>query len=444
MFSSWSEPIGNNYYQLLNNSSLIFSDDKITPITKGYNTNDLIYAIAKKISQNVARAPEGIYEIVNEKAYKERKYLLSKSFEREKLTITDYKVLAEKAVNPAISHELNKVLLNPNNNQSQAEYIELRTTYKLLTGDSFEYAILNGRKLPISFEMLPAHMIQIKTDKQFPVGIAGYYLNIGAKGHDFEVEEILQTSYPNPNWSEDGRHLYGFAPLRAGLRALMTDNEAKETMAEMLHNRGARAMLFIDADSDGEAQEQTDYLREKFRQLGQDYRNEVTVGIGRPTLVNFGFTPEELKITDNNKITREQLCNLFNVPSALFNNDAQTTRDNIKSFQKDFILNAVIPELNQWRDSFNRHAQKYFKLDGRKYVADYDLSVFGELEVDKSSMWSWLKDAPYTENEKRIFLGDQPIDNIPEMDKVYINSNKIPIEMAGEVRTTQNQNQDEE
>lgn len=429
MFTGWGDtPRG--YSVLLNNGSLNYRDDKGSLIAQGYNANDTVYSIVRRIAQNVARSPEGVYRIVDEKRYKEYKLLQKK--EPEKLTISDYNFLQTKSIEIDERHPLTKVISEPNANMSQTEYMELRSTYKLLTGDVFEYVRYLGNT-PLFFDLLPSPKMVIKTDKGFPVGITGYTLDLGATKRDFEIKEIIQTSYPNPNWTEDGYHLYGQSPLRAGLLSLMTDTEAKRTMAELLKNRGARAMLFIDnpnVDSDSVAQEATDRVRQKFKDLGQEYRNDVIVSFGKAQLVNFGFTPDELKIVDNNRITLQQLCNIFNVPTAMFNNDSQTTRDNVRTYQKDFILNAVLPEKISTVDSFRRHAMRYMGVNPQTHTVEFDYSVYTELEADRVSMWQWLADAPFTENEKRVFMGEQRIEDAL-MDKIYISKNKIPLELAG-------------
>ncbi len=70
---------------------------------------------------------------------------------------------------------------------------------------------------------------------------------------------------------------------------------------------------------------------------------------------------------------------------------------------------------------------------------DFDPTVYSELEGSKKELMGWLENAPLTEDEKRIYLNEQPL-GTPEMQKVYISRNKVPIEMAGIVNPTPDKN----
>jgi hypothetical protein len=91
-----------------------------------------------------------------------------------------------------------------------------------------------------------------------------------------------------------------------------------------------------------------------------------------------------------------------------------------------------LPDLNKLRDARNRKYRE-LKILGQGQLIDYDISVFSELNVDRGTMWEYLKDMPLKEADKLKEMGFDNYDDIPELNQALVNRNRIPIQNINEI-----------
>ena len=201
----------------------------------------------------------------------------------------------------------------------------------------------------------------------------------------------------------------------------------------MKKNRGAKKIASIQNDKINdyaEGLEMMTALKDEFNKRNADFKDKVMPIWGDVKVSDVGLNAADLAALQASQMTFDRLCNVFSVPVEWFNTDKQSKYDNLSQFNKQAILNGVLPDMNRLRDSRNNWARSN-KIIKPNEIIDYDVSVFSELEVDKKAMWDWLKDAPFTENEKRVFLGESALSE-GAMDQVLVNRNKISINHVNE------------
>jgi hypothetical protein len=104
----------------------------------------------------------------------------------------------------------------------------------------------------------------------------------------------------------------------------------------------------------------------------------------------------------------------------MLSTDAMTL-DNLKVGEKALTTRSALPLLTSFRDMFNWRLQTDWGFKGKNVYADFDMSVYTELQEDLKDVAEWVNKTPWlTPNEKREELG-KPALAEPGYDEVWIN-----------------------
>lgn len=428
------------YTTLWNNTPIANYANFGDTFSNAFLSSDLVYSIITKKAQAGSRAPFGVYKVKSiSSAKKYKEYLSQKNIRKDVLL-----QLKEDAITPT-GHYLNEKYASPNNNTSASEYTEILLMLLNLTGNVFEYAFKeDNSKEILQFHWLPSDLTQIKSDGMFPHGISGYQILMGDV-KSFAPSEIIHTKYANIRWDISGSHLYGLSPVQAAWNLIQGDTESNKSQAETLKNRGARRLVSVQSNkiqNYAEGKAVMDGMREEFREQNIKHRDTILPVFADLKVFDVGLSAKDMELLAQWQPTFDRLCNVWHVPVEWFNSTKQSKYNNLEQYNKQAIINGVLPDLVKIRDSRNRWARAN-NIIKESEIIDFDPSVFNELEVDKHQMMNWLKDAPYTENEKRVFLGDNPI-LIEGMDMVYINRNKVGVNQMQNILNSNNNGQGQE
>ena len=390
-----------------------YNNNKATFIEKGYQGNDIIYAIVNLIRETAKIAPWAPYKVIDEGSYKSYKQELTKPEPDFKKAM----YYRKKALELYESDEqLNELLKYPNPSQTFAELNGELWTYKLVTGDYFEYweGVPSGglnAGLPKTLSALPAHYMIIKSTTTLPVAADKYYLQLGQMV-EFDTAYILHEKYPFLTWDTFGVQLYGMSPLQPASKRLQRNNESQRAGAVAAANGGMRGVAFYDDERLDPNDDRT------FEQMGKEkktFQNEMrpgTDGTGhvfwsqyRVGYQQLGFSPKDLDISTLEMSDLRQFCADYGVPSQLLNDSAAKTYNTTVEAEKALITRCVLPLLNARRDSFNR------KMNRRdNVIIDFDLSVYDQLQPNKDAIATWVNKMPLTNARKLEIIGE----DIPE------------------------------
>lgn len=412
-----------------------YVDNKPKYISKGYNYNDLIYMVIKRIVDKAILAPWAVYKVVDEKAYKQAKAMrsdLTTAKQQQK-----YKDLMTKALEPYEGDEdLNNLLTYPNEENTLSKHHAMLWTYKLATGDYFENWITADNGRPLSLEYMPSQHTDVVVDNgQFPMKVAGYILNAGMK-QPFDKDEVLHEYYPNLDWSVNGEQFTGMSPIKAQLRRTQRNNLSQEKSGEMINNGGERGVVFLKLPPDlpgnfnGELTEsQTNEMKEKYDEMTRPGTTGSTMFSGYEVgFQRFGLTMADMQQMEMEQWDMRMIAACYAAPSELFNDSTTKTFANAAEAGKALILSAVLPLLTDREASFNRQLRKLRKYKDGSVVVSYDLSQYSELEINRKDQAEYLNTAWWlTPNEKRVIMGETKQDD-ENMDKVLVPSNFVPLE----------------
>jgi HK97 family phage portal protein len=259
----------------------------------------------------------------------------------------------------------------------------------------------------------------------FPPTRAGYQLYYGQMW-SFDTKEILHDKYFNPQWGVTGGQLYGQSPLRAAAKNLTRSNEAKTAAVASFQNGGPAGVLFMNDErfdpTNGQAQAQA--LKTAVSQKGGSANfNSIAVSGYKVDWKQIGLSPVELNIIESEKWDLKALCNIYGVPSQLLNDSDSKTYNNQREGEKALTLRCAIPLLNSLTENLNRKLHSDWGYKGTNLYVDYDLSVYGELEANKSEQTDWLDKAWWISPKQKLDIMNIEVpDYIPteELEKLYI------------------------
>jgi len=222
------------------------------------------------------------------------------------------------------------------------------------------------------------------------------------------------------------------SPLQAAYRTIQRSNDAKDTSVAMLQNQGPKGILSADESNDF-GPEAAGKLKEDFyNQYGTKTQAGILKNAGKILIagaklnwINMGLSPVDLQLLESEKITLRELCNVYGVNSALFNDPDNKSYNNMKEAKKEMLTQVVLPELVALRDAFNRF---FAREIGQGYYIDFDLTVFPELQEDMKELSAILSQSWWiTPNEKRAAMRYDTVED-DVMNEIFIPAGYLPID----------------
>ena len=397
-------------------------------VAKGYGQNLDVYRIIKKITDKANTAAGYLY--IDSEATKSNKSRrqITKSLKRNPTVQNIAKARMQVRKELTFADEKTDLALlfeRPNYSQTWRELITLFRIFYFVQGEAFMYRESGDDNCAISLQVVPAHlMTPILNDGD----ITGWRLDMfNGKYRTFDAKDILHFKMPNPIFDSNAGHLRGISPLAVGLKYLQLDDKALEGWIKSIENEGAKGIvspnhadpnLWLTPDQVTATQS---IMEEKIH--GTSNRNKIAVS-GMPLqYTSIGLSPDALNIVKGLEHAGQQLCTLWGISPVLF--ESNPTYENQKIASEKFLLDVIIPYLNNEEDKLNSWlVEPFIRRDKKAYVYDYDLSAFEELRLSADDIEAMLK--VHTINEVRAMIGDDEIEE-DYANQVFIQSGMIPL-----------------
>ena len=393
-------------------------------VDTSYRYNPLVYSIVSFITQKAAAIPWFVYKVKNEKAY--RNYKLMRIDGGRK----DYELAKKTALEYIEGHPLENLFKYPNPLQGWSEFCEQVLGFKLITGNSYIHLITIGEnKISTVKELwcLPSPLVEIVPGTAENL-IKEYKVKSAAgRENSLEPKVVLHLKYWTP---EVGNMLYGQSPLEAASRVIARSNAAYDMTTNSLQNNGILGLISSESEEAPLTPEQAEAIEEKLnKKSSAKSRNRWVATSAKIKWQQMGLSPVDLGVIESDKMDLRTLCNIFHVPSEIFNDAVNKTYSNTREAGRAVYTNAVIPLLASMRDEFNRWLAMYYD---KTVVVDYDVTGIPELQESLESLVNQLATAWWlTPNQKLEAMGWEQSDN-PLMDKVWIPASFMPLDIAEE------------
>lgn len=396
-------------------------------IVKGYKGNAEVYSIVRKIVEKLSFAP--LYLYIDNGEEKSRKYKSCKK-SVDRVEHAKYNIYRTKALEFAEdSNDLSELIKQPNQSQSWVELIELMRIFYFVQGEAFLYReTTDDSDIALSLHVVPANLMEPVFGDSLDEPIQGWKLNL-LNGHVrmLDAKDVFQLKMANPEFDSMGGQLRGMSPLQAGQKYLQLDDSSVKAWLNSTVNEGAKGLISPNhADpklwlNPKQVDDLQNSIEDKIH--GADNKNKVVASAMPLQYTAIGLSPQALAIIDGLKYSNVKLCDLWGVPSVLF--DPNPTYQNMKEAKERFVSEVILPYLSKEEDALNRWLVEPFKKrDGQNYVLDYDTSVYDELKISLEERQALAE--ILTTNEMRVMEGWDEVEG-DAANQVFVAAGKVPL-----------------
>ena len=381
----------------------VMEDNPTAYLKQGYSGNSDVYSIINRIIRMASQARLALYTTENGRW----------------VEVTD--------------HELTKFLRMVNPTMKTNDFIQAHLIYKLSIGNSYWYkptldvGVNQGKTKELW--MLPSNNVEILAGNNWMNPIGGYRLQTNSS-IEFDANKVYHSKFFNPLFGEYGS-LYGQSPLKAAAETVSKQNQAEETELKQFQNQSPPYLLYRDqADSimAGFNAQQREEVQDLFKDYNRKYKaGHPLVLPDKFGMLKLGISPADLKVLESSQEGRRILCNIYGIPSELFNDKSGATYNNVVEAKKDAWNNCIKPNLNDFADdltAFLINPVDQYVSEGLFFAIDY--SEVGELQADRAAMVTWMKQAYWTPNEIREATGVDQIEN-EAMNDVWFHTGDTPL-----------------
>lgn len=421
-FMSWIGGSGTNY-----------DANGKTYIDKGYNLNSVVFSVINQQSRKISSIPYTVQKVKNNNS--KNKYNSIVNTTKGDLSIQQL-IKSQLLKNDAFDDEdLMMPLENPNPNQTWTEFHELYETFLGTNGNVYMYMLspkdgMNAGE-PIAIYLLPSQDTEIvlKDNVSF-LGvenpISHYMLIQGKQYVDFDADDVIHIKTANPNYDEEGAHLYGQSRLRAGLRNVENSNKATTLNGKTLQNGGAFG--FIHGTKVPLTKEQADEVKERLTEMNNSTEDlgKIQGMSGELGFTRVSLTTAELQPFEYLNYDQKQICNVLGWSDKLLNNDNASTFNNITEERKRVVTDTIHPDLKLLQDALNRDFLPRFKKYQNTEII-YSVNELPEMQKDTAELEKWsgsmVDKGSLNRDEQRVVMNFTPT-GLPEH-QVYTVANDV-------------------
>jgi len=332
-------------------------------------------------------------------------------------------------------HPLIDLLQQPNKYTKQNGFIDEAIVWRLITGERFIFWMApetgDNKGLPAEMHLLPASEVEImQGDWLDPVG--GYKIAIGDTWKILDKNRVIHGKTTNLIYDLSGSQLRGMSPLEPALKMMSASNTGYTQLVKNFENGGPDVIITeTEAGAQGVeyTKEQQQSIWETFINRFRNKSKERFLIKRKPIEIHeIGKSVVDLNIIDFLKLSLRDYCNIYNVPSALMNDNEYATQSaNNREFIRALWNNAVIPQLEFFKEDLNELAYVYNKIQGTNVAFDYKLDDIPELQEDKTVLVTGLSQAWWmSPDEKREAMDQDPV-GTAEMQTIYAPMGLIPL-----------------
>jgi len=389
------------FYKMLGGTYTSYDPNRVTYIDKGYNINPTVYSVVSQKSRKSSSVPYCVRKIEDKAEHSKLKMFQRATGndltiqQKVKKLLLESKAYEDKG---DIPFPMDK----PNPNQTWVEVIELYNTFMDTTGNFYLYMFAPTEGMnagqPIEVYVLPSQYTEIVLKnnsvdvKSMENPIDHYLVIVGGSYVEFEQENVIHVKLPNPNFSSNGEHLYGQAPLSAALRNIQSSNTAIDLNNKTLKSGGAYGL--IHGKQTPLAPEQAKQVKDRLVEMSVDESNlaKITAVTHEMGFTRLSLTTAEMQPFEYLNYDQKQICNVLGWDDKLLNNDGGSNYGAyLETVRKRVITDTIMPSLKLLASALNDEFLPRFKgYENTELI--FDASELPEMQTDMKELVSWLND----------------------------------------------------
>lgn len=345
------------------------------------------------------------------------------------LPLIVYRRLMPRGKVRAYEHDLYSLLHDaPNREMSSFQFRQTLQAHLLLRGNAYSEIEwdMNSGTIRALWPLRPDKMTVTRQDNKL---IYTYRLPNGT-----EVTLPAFRVWHIPGLGYDG--LIGYSPIHMAREAiglsLATEEFGSRFFGQGTH-MGMVAKHPKTLNLEGHKKLESS-LNEQYAGLGKSHRMMVLEeGMD---VVKIGINPEEAQFLETRKFQLNEICRFFRVPPHLVSDTAPSTSwgTGIEQQNIGYLTFTIQPWLTRWEQT--GHMKLMTEEDRKTYFIEH--LVVGLLRADSAARATYFKERFYlgslSPNDIREKENENPSDE-PNADKLFVQANMVPIDMAGKVQT---------
>lgn len=278
--------------------------------TKAYGENPLVYMVVKKIAYSSA------------------------SIKR---------IAVDEKDEPIQNSKVLDLLDKPNDDQGMIDFYEEIGEYLETTGNCF-IRYVKGIGAGEELIILPTNKVEIKCDT---TGSVTSYVYTNHRGTQVPIDKEDILHLRSSNIVNPTTH-YGLSPLQAGWIVVKSSNEKLNADASIFKNRGIIGILTNETDVPMHKKERERLQSELDSEVGgSDRYNKVKISNNKLRYIQTGMSPTDLKLLEGILSSLRLICGLYGIPSVLFNDNDNSTFNNVSEAKKTAYTDVYIPLANR-------------------------------------------------------------------------------------------------
>ena len=298
------------YSELLGSDTSTLPPPSGRPYSKYLNTYadvNWVYICVKRIIQDVATVPIGLFDKSDKRIYK---------------------------------HPVLNILNNVNERMTYHDLMEWLQAGLELTGNSYwKLEGINGRGIPSSIWPIIPSQIEIVPSQNPREFIKGYIYHVNGQKIQFSAEEVLHFKTFNPS-----DYYYGLATLAAARTCVDTHLAGGKWNLSFLKNSARPDIAIVTPHA--LQPEQRARMRANWQQQygGEDKSHGVAFleRGAKPELI--GVSQKDMDFIQQTKMSREDICSTFGVPPALIGLFEYSNYANAEEQEKIYYRSTIIPK----------------------------------------------------------------------------------------------------
>lgn len=318
-------------------------------------------------------------------------------------------------------HPLLDLIERPSDFLTGKQLRKLHFTYMNMIGEAYElmYDAKGNKNIPRALHVLPAQNTEFELKGSWGDSVIKY------NNKPYTVFEVLRDLNPDPENPYRGRGV-----VAAAAATLDTDSQAKEYNRRFFAN-SARPSVTV--ETKGELSDKA------FERLKQSFNDSFTgtenahkpIILEGATLKPFMLTQKEMDFLASQQFTRKEILAFFFVSGAMLGDTDQANRSNMDASEYNLAKYAVKPRVEQYLELLNTRLVDNVDRSLEFYTDPIvPEDVEAKLKAAEASVNNWA-----TIDEVREAYGKDPLPN-GQGKVLYIEANRVPIEMAGQVNLT--------
>lgn len=348
-----------------------------------------VYACQLAISEALASLPRELYKLSQNEKNLDRTHYLARMF----------------------AHE-------PNPNQTWFNFMQAWVVQALKHGNGYVYINRNGFGQPVSLRLLPEGQCTCYYEDSGATVV--HYYHVSFIGRLVEPRDILHLTCLGNNG------VIGKSPIALANDAISLGMAASTTMQKMYEtNFKSKPLIETEKTLDDKA-----FIKFK-NQLSDSISNDKIIlledGMKAKTL---SINPADAETLATRKFQVEEIARMHRVPLHMIGDLERSTNNNIEHQSKEFVSHCIEP----WAIKIAQEFQRKLLMPSQKglYEAQLDTDY---ITLSDLKTWSeYVKNLFYTgamsPDDIRASRGQNRL-NTPAMMRHYVQSQVVPIEMAG-------------